>query len=355
MDEFSPPTGPPPPRLPDGWKAVWSNEYNDRFYVNLHTKQSTWNKPTEPAQRPQEPEPTWVQQHVNDGPLKGTNQYDSRANYPDPGLIRTFGSIYGGTDKIYIEHSDKVPVVNLIPRKPLRTQGNVAIDYDKLVVRDSHSGLEVPDTRELDLLSDYDFDHDPEHTSMTGVQVAWSSKHACRVIVKRYNKNDETAMSTAWREIVALSTLSDVAIPRLLDHFDPQSTMFVIVETRDDLPLPKFIRQHMINRGSFPEDLLKSLITQLFSAIAVIFRSGFAHLRICDETLYIDRKGQLNIKDFEYAHEYGKERTKDFYAATNAKYGSDIYVAPEVLTTKTYNARKAVIWSCGVVIVSTRI
>lgn len=49
MSDFAPPTGPPPPRVPEGWKAVWNDQYQEYFYVNLYTKQSTWEKPTEPA------------------------------------------------------------------------------------------------------------------------------------------------------------------------------------------------------------------------------------------------------------------------------------------------------------------
>lgn len=49
MADFAPPTGPPPPRVPEGWKAIWNAQYNEYFYVNIYTKQSTWEKPTEPV------------------------------------------------------------------------------------------------------------------------------------------------------------------------------------------------------------------------------------------------------------------------------------------------------------------
>jgi len=51
MSEFAPPSGPPPPRVPEGWKAVWNDQYKEWFYVNVHTKQSTWERPTEAAPR----------------------------------------------------------------------------------------------------------------------------------------------------------------------------------------------------------------------------------------------------------------------------------------------------------------
>jgi len=47
MADFAPPTGPPPPKVPAGWKAVWNDQYNEWFYVNIYTKKSQWNKPDE--------------------------------------------------------------------------------------------------------------------------------------------------------------------------------------------------------------------------------------------------------------------------------------------------------------------
>lgn len=40
------PQGPPPPKVPEGWKAVWNDQYHEWFFVNIYTKQSTWEKPT---------------------------------------------------------------------------------------------------------------------------------------------------------------------------------------------------------------------------------------------------------------------------------------------------------------------
>ncbi|KAA8564376.1 hypothetical protein MFRU_013g00130 [Monilinia fructicola] len=49
MSDFAPPTSPPPPKVPEGYKAVWNTEYKEWFYVNIYTKKSTWEKPTEPV------------------------------------------------------------------------------------------------------------------------------------------------------------------------------------------------------------------------------------------------------------------------------------------------------------------
>jgi len=52
MSDYAPPTGPPPPRVPEGWKAIWNAQYSQYFYVNLYTKESTWEVPTGSAPNP---------------------------------------------------------------------------------------------------------------------------------------------------------------------------------------------------------------------------------------------------------------------------------------------------------------
>src|SRR5947207_1385638 len=41
--------GPPPPKIPSGWKAIWNNQYNQYFFVNTYTKKARWQPPTHPA------------------------------------------------------------------------------------------------------------------------------------------------------------------------------------------------------------------------------------------------------------------------------------------------------------------
>lgn len=94
MATFAPPSGPPPPTVPEGWKAVWNDQYKEWFYVNLHTKQSTWDKPTAPAPRPggDSPPPGAPPQYsagsnapqVSDTkrPLESNNPYNSSSTGP---------------------------------------------------------------------------------------------------------------------------------------------------------------------------------------------------------------------------------------------------------------------------------
>jgi len=52
MADFAPPSGPPPPKVPEGWKAIWNDQYKEWFYANIYTKQTQWDKPTSPVYPP---------------------------------------------------------------------------------------------------------------------------------------------------------------------------------------------------------------------------------------------------------------------------------------------------------------
>ncbi|PYH60726.1 WW domain-containing protein [Aspergillus niger CBS 101883] len=46
---FAPPSGPPPPSVPEGWKAQFDDRYKQWFYVDLRTGRSQWERPEGPT------------------------------------------------------------------------------------------------------------------------------------------------------------------------------------------------------------------------------------------------------------------------------------------------------------------
>ena len=159
-------------------------------------------------------------------------------------------------------------------------------------------------------------------------------------------KNDTAGFEAARRQIAALEAVSDTSIPRLIEWRESQSHLWLVVECRDDVSLDEYVRAHHPLSG----DEIKSFVTQLFAGMAVIFNEGFAHLRITNHTLSVSQSGLLNINDFGYVHPYDLEKSGDLYAAVSERHGSDVYTAPEVFGNIKYNARKATMWSCGVVL-----
>ncbi|CAG8976319.1 hypothetical protein HYALB_00005725 [Hymenoscyphus albidus] len=86
MSEFLPPSGPPPPKVPEGYKAVWNDQYKEWFYVNIYTKKSQWDQPTSPVypegeSAPPGPPPGYSGGGTTLGVSDAkTNPYDSHGN-----------------------------------------------------------------------------------------------------------------------------------------------------------------------------------------------------------------------------------------------------------------------------------
>ncbi|KAI9651162.1 WW domain-containing protein wwm1 [Ciborinia camelliae] len=84
MNEFAPPTGPPPPKVPTGYKAVWNAEYKEWFYVNIYTKKSTWDKPTEPVYPSDDSAPAGPPPGYSGGPSNYPSDTKSNPYEPSP-------------------------------------------------------------------------------------------------------------------------------------------------------------------------------------------------------------------------------------------------------------------------------
>jgi len=100
-DAFVPPSGPPPPKVPEGWKAQWNEQYREWFYVNIYTKKSQWERPTEPIYPPSDegapsgPPPGYSGGGMNSDPTdaklnpyaSGTAQHGSSSNIDEDAAL----------------------------------------------------------------------------------------------------------------------------------------------------------------------------------------------------------------------------------------------------------------------------
>lgn len=219
---------------------------------------------------------------------------------------------------------------------------------------------EVVDTTgqqiESHALSQYSFDSEDVSRSLDAlrdVEPAYSLQRSTRVLVKRYTRANSTSFATAQREITALSGIQEDSIPALFEVIDSGPVNIYVVIPHD--PAALTLKRHVSQHGPLDDEALKTVCTQLMSAMTSIFSAGLAHLRICDTTLFLSAPEtmKLTLSEFQYCHAYGEDKLPSgLYAATDVRYGDDIYVAPEAFTapTQSYNARKAALWSIGVAI-----
>ncbi|EPQ62763.1 hypothetical protein BGT96224_A20444 [Blumeria graminis f. sp. tritici 96224] len=94
-DSFNPPPGPPPtasPQVPAGYKAQWNDQYKEWFYVNIYTKKSQWEKPTQPVYPdnetpPSGPPPGYTSNNTSSSDLKQSYSQKGSQGSPDDAAL----------------------------------------------------------------------------------------------------------------------------------------------------------------------------------------------------------------------------------------------------------------------------
>jgi carbon catabolite-derepressing protein kinase len=95
----------------------------------------------------------------------------------------------------------------------------------------------------------------------------------------------------------------------------------------------------------------RRLFVQLASAVAHAHSLDVFHRDVKSENLLLDERGDLRFTDFGLSTFTDADQqlgATDGLAATHC--GSSAYVAPEILLKRRYDAGKADVWSCGVVL-----
>lgn len=102
-----------------------------------------------------------------------------------------------------------------------------------------------------------------------------------------------------------------------------------------------------VAKGRLKEEVARKYFQQLISAVGFCHARGVYHRDIKPENLLLDDNGDLKVSDFGLSAVSDQIRQDGLF---HTFCGTPAYVAPEVLSRKGYDAAKADIWSCGVVL-----
>ena len=151
------------------------------------------------------------------------------------------------------------------------------------------------------------------------------------------------AETKLFREINSLRVLTHPNIVRLEEVIINDTHIGIVLEYASGGEFYKYIQE----KKRLKENEGCRLFAQLISGVQYMHSKGMAHRDLKLENLLLDRFENLIITDFGFVNEFHPGK----HELMRTSCGSPCYAAPElVVSSRPYNAKKADLWSCGIIL-----
>ena len=163
------------------------------------------------------------------------------------------------------------------------------------------------------------------------------------VAIKTFNKKKvktDRARAKIYHEINLMKNLRHSSVVKILDTFETEKYIFIIMENIAGGDLLSFVKK----RTKLNEKMSKYIFKQLLESIKYIHSKNIVHRDIKLDNVLIDLNNNIKLCDFgvgKMVHE--NELLKD-------QCGTPAYIAPEILANKGYDGFGVDVWSSGVVL-----
>jgi len=167
------------------------------------------------------------------------------------------------------------------------------------------------------------------------------SKQAVAIKCISKKKLSSTAVDNIVTEIKLLKCMKHPHIVEMLDFQWDESYIYIVMEYCDGGDLSTFIH----SRQKLNEKVCQLFLQQLASALHYLRQNNVSHMDLKPKNLLLTSKTRpkLKLADFGLAQSLGNDETQ-----TSLK-GSPLYMAPEILLQKSYDA-SVDLWSVGVIL-----
>jgi len=164
-------------------------------------------------------------------------------------------------------------------------------------------------------------------------------KFAIKCIKKSSIEGDDIKLLT--REIQIMKNVRHDNILKLFEVFEDDDQFFLVME----LVPGKELFDKIVERGQYSEKDASNIARQIISAVEYLHEKGIAHRDLKPENLLSsgnDETELIKIADFGFSKDFNEDKLQ-------TSCGSPGYVAPEVLTSESYD-KSVDMWSIGVII-----
>ncbi|XP_074594580.1 testis-specific serine/threonine-protein kinase 2-like [Brevipalpus obovatus] len=121
---------------------------------------------------------------------------------------------------------------------------------------------------------------------------------------------------------------------------------FIFMEFAPNGTLADYIRRN----GPTPEWIARSMVKRVVKALLYLHSRGIAHRDLKLENILLDKRSNPKLTDFSYSLVCIRDPETGAVQISKTFCGSIPYMAPELLTQKPYDPKKADIWSLGICI-----
>jgi serine/threonine protein kinase len=199
--------------------------------------------------------------------------------------------------------------------------------------------------RDLKGIGPYEFRADLGSGGFSEVKLAFHrpsfTYFACKVIAKD-RLHSEGLQEKFYHELRIMVHLHHPGIVRLVDLLMDDVFYYVFLDLCAEGDLFSYIAEHKIVKEAEARIFLK----QILHALAYMHTCDVVHRDLKPENILMDSVRLLRVKIADFG--LSKEVREDELTGTMS--GSPCYVAPEVLSGSSYNARKSDLWSVGVIL-----
>lgn len=163
---------------------------------------------------------------------------------------------------------------------------------------------------------------------------------AIKIVRKDYLDNKPSLKKKMRREISVLKVLSHPNLMSLIDVFEIETHLFLVMEFVDGLEL----FEYLVRRGALPIPQALSFFQQIICGLEYCHHRLICHRDLKPENLLLDRNLNIKIADF------GMTSLNPPGNLLETSCGSPHYCDPMVVSGEMYDGLKADIWSCGVIL-----
>lgn len=163
---------------------------------------------------------------------------------------------------------------------------------------------------------------------------------AIKIVRKDYLDNKPSLKKKMKREISVLKVLSHPNLMSLIDVFEIDTHLFLVMEFVDGVEL----FEYLVRRGALPEREALGFFQQIICGLEYCHNRLICHRDLKPENLLLDRNYNIKIADF------GMTSLNRPGKLLETSCGSPHYCDPMVVSGEKYDGLKADIWSCGVIL-----